>query len=76
MEMTSTLTREDLEAAVDIIYETVAKQGFNPKREANHQLMDRVKELDLGQEADRDCWIRVWEKYRNPLVDLGYIPGW
>jgi len=76
MKMISTLKREDLEAAVDLVYEVSSKKGYNPDREANHQLMDKIKELDLGEDANRDCWIRIWEKYRTPLVKLGYTPGW
>jgi len=76
MEMVSTLKRKDLEVAVDLVYEKTTRQGQNTNLGANHQLMDTIKELGLGEDANRDCWIRIWEKHRSSLVNLGYVPGW
>lgn len=69
------ISKADLGAAVDIVYESVALKGKNTHRLANHQLMDMIKDL-VGDECSRDCWVRIWEKYQKPLTDLGYVRSW
>ena len=74
--MDTKLSKDDLEAAVDVVYETVSRRGRNTHHEANHQLMDTIKELGLGDNVNRNCWNELWNKYRDNLVELGYVPGY
>ena len=72
----SRLEGADMEAAVDLVYENAVLKGYNPNANSNHELMDTIKLFDLADEQAWQCWMRLWEKHRDELSDLGYKPGW
>ena len=69
------MAQSDLEAAAELIYDSVSCKGFNRSDDANHQLMDEIKDLELDNDASRNCWNLLWETYKTELTELGYTPG-
>jgi hypothetical protein len=76
MEEKKYFSKKDLEASVDIVYETIHKKGVNKSHEANHQLMDTINELGLKGRESTECWNGLWKRHKKDLEKLGYAPGY
>ncbi|HII72277.1 TPA: hypothetical protein HA265_05985 [Candidatus Woesearchaeota archaeon] len=70
------ISKTDLDAAVELTFETVSREGICKDKLPNQVLFSHIKDIGLNYDDSNLCWNALWKKYNAELKELGYVPGY